>query len=88
VNALAAVTPITSPAPADPAPVLTGFEDVPPVMSPRVLAELLDVTPKTLERWRDAGTGPAFRRLPGSSLIRYTRTDVVTWLKACAPEQS
>lgn len=63
-----------------------GFEDVPAVMSPKVLAELLEVTPKSLERWRDAGTGPAYLKLPGSSLIRYSRDDVVAWLTAARVE--
>lgn len=61
-------------------------EQMPPVMSPKVLAELLEVTPKSLERWRDAGTGPAWLKLPGSSLIRYRREDVVAWLDAARVE--
>lgn len=74
----------------DPAPVQlpAGFEDLPAVMSPKVLAELLEVTPKSLERWRDAGTGPAYLKLPGSSLIRYSRDDVVAWLTAARVEAS
>ena len=63
-----------------------GFEDIPAVMAPKTLADLLDVTTKTLERWRDAKTGPAHHKLPGSSLIRYTRTDVLTWLASCRAE--
>lgn len=66
----------------------TGFSDVPPIMSPKTLAELLEVSTKTLERWRDARardgmTGPAWHKLPGSSLIRYSRADVVAWFAAC-----
>jgi hypothetical protein len=57
-----------------------GFDDLPAVMSPRVLADLLDVAPKSLERWRDADSGPAYLKLPGSALIRYTRDAVVAWL--------
>lgn len=60
--------------------------DLPPVMSPKTLAEVLEVTPKTLERWRDAKTGPRALKLPGSSLIRYTRTDVLAWLGSCAED--
>ncbi|WP_229383732.1 helix-turn-helix transcriptional regulator [Microbacterium allomyrinae] len=63
---------------------LSGFEDVPAVMAPKALAAILDVTPKTLERWRDAKTGPKWLKLPGSSLIRYTRADVLAWLAECA----
>ncbi|MCC2031800.1 helix-turn-helix domain-containing protein [Microbacterium sp. BWT-G7] len=53
-------------------------------MAPKALAAILDVTPKTLERWRDAKTGPKWLKLPGSSLIRYTRADVLAWLAECA----
>ena len=60
-----------------------GFEDLPPVMSPKTLAEIFEVTPKTLERWRDAESGPTWHKFPGSSLIRYTREDVVSWLASC-----
>lgn len=63
-----------------------GFEDVPAVMSPKQLGELLDVSPRTLERWRDAKTGPSYYTLPGSSLIRYGRADVVAWLTASRVE--
>lgn len=65
-----------------------GFEDVPAVMSPAALARLLDVTPKSLERWRIAKTGPAWLKLPGSSLIRYTRADVLAWLSACRENEA
>jgi hypothetical protein len=64
----------------------SGFEDLPAVMSPRVLAEVLDVTPRTLERWRVEKIGPAWMNLPGSSLIRYARADVVAWLAAARVE--
>jgi hypothetical protein len=63
-----------------------GFEDVPAVLSPKQLGELLDVSPRTLERWRIAKTGPAYFTLPGSSLIRYGRADVVAWLTASRVE--
>lgn len=53
------------------------------VMSPKTLAEILDVSLKTLERWRDAKTGPTWHKLPGSSLIRYSRSDVLTWFATC-----
>jgi hypothetical protein len=71
-----------------PVEVPAGFEDLPAVLSPKALADLLEVSVKSLERWRDASTGPSFLRLPGSSLIRYTRDDVVTWLLASRVEVS
>lgn len=79
------VTPIQG-APIAAVQIPAGFEDVPAVMSPKTLAALLEVTPKSLERWRDAGTGPAVHKLPGSSLIRYTRDDVIAWLASCREE--
>lgn len=65
-----------------------GFEQMPMIMSPKVLAEILEVSMKPLERWRiarerDGTTGPAWHKIPGSSLIRYSRTDVVSWFAAC-----
>lgn len=65
-----------------------GFEQMPMIMSPKALAELLEVSTKTLERWRiardrDGKTGPAWHKLPGSSLIRYSRADVLSWFAAC-----
>jgi hypothetical protein len=70
-----------------------GFEGMPMVMAPKTLAEILDVTTKTLERWRverarDGKTGPAWHKLPGSNLIRYARADVLAWFQACRVEAS
>lgn len=63
-----------------------GFEDVPAVMSPKTLGELLETSPRTLERWRVEKVGPAYFSLPGSSLIRYSRADVLAWLTAARVE--
>lgn len=65
-----------------------GFEQMPMIMSPKALAEILEVSTKTLERWRiarerDGETGPAWHKIPGSSLIRYSRADVLSWFTAC-----
>lgn len=69
-----------------------GFEQMPMIMSPKALAEILEVSTKTLERWRiarerDAETGPAWHKLPGSSLIRYSRADVLSWFAACREDE-
>jgi hypothetical protein len=63
-----------------------GFEGVPAVMSPKTLGDLLELSPRTLERWRLEKTGPAYHSLPGSSLIRYSRADVIAWLAAARVE--
>lgn len=64
------------------------FEQMPMIMSPKALAEILEVSTKTLERWRDARgrgveAGPVWHKIPGSSLIRYSRADVIAWFAAC-----
>lgn len=61
-----------------------GFEELPVIMSPRALAEILEISTKSLERYRADGTGPRWIKLPGSSLIRYTRRDVSAWLEQCS----
>lgn len=63
-------------------PDVSGLEEMPMLMAPGVLAKHLQVSTKSLERWRDAKTGPAWHILPGTSLIRYSRADVIAWLDA------
>jgi len=58
----------------------SGFEDVPPFMSPKTLAGMLEVTTLTLQRWRDSNKGPNWSEIPGSNVIRYSRPDVLAWL--------
>ncbi|UPL13050.1 helix-turn-helix domain-containing protein [Microbacterium galbinum] len=70
-----------------------GFEQMPMIMSPKALAEILEVSTKTLERWRDARSrgdevGPVWHKLPGSSLIRYSRADVIEWFAACRESEA
>lgn len=88
VRALNVAPPTEATAPTPAPAAVAGFEDLPALMSPRMLAEVLDVSTKTLERWRAAnggkGNGLPWRTLPGSSLIRYTRRDVVAWIESCS----
>lgn len=51
----------------------------PPLLTPDEVAALLKVTPKTLEGWREKGTGPAFVRL-GHRTVRYSTTALKDWL--------
>jgi hypothetical protein len=48
----------------------------------KVAARYLQVSPRTLERWRVEGTGPSFRKLgPGKrAKVLYRRGDLDTWL--------
>ncbi|MGX9348120.1 helix-turn-helix transcriptional regulator [Microbacterium sp. KNMS] len=62
------------------APEVPGFEDMPPVMTPKTLAQQLETTVTTLQRWRDSNDGPAYVKVPGTRLIRYLRPDVLAWL--------
>ena len=69
-----------------------GFEDLPPIMSAQVLAENIELDPKTLERWRKtwprgACLGPKFTKLPDTKLYRYYRRDVLAWADAGLVEE-
>ena len=58
----------------DPAP------DLPLVLSPAQLSELLTVSVKTITRWREDKEGPPAFKLPGGRLYRYRRDEVIAWL--------
>lgn len=45
------------------------------LLRPSRVAKMLDVTERTLKRWRDSGTGPRFTML-GPNNIRYSLRDV------------
>jgi excisionase family DNA binding protein len=49
------------------------------LLTQQLLAEELQVSVRTLERWRQEGTGPAFIRVGRSP--RYRRSDVDAWLE-------
>ena len=44
----------------------------------REAAQLLGLTPRTLEAWRHRGGGPPFRRISART-IRYHRGDLIRW---------
>lgn len=48
------------------------------LLNPKRVAEILDISPSTLERWRVAGAGPKYVKLGagGRSRIRYRPEDV------------
>lgn len=52
----------------------------------QAVATFLDVSVKTLQRWRLAGDGPRFRKLGGrktsKSPVRYDLRDVETWMES------
>lgn len=51
------------------------------LLTARQAGEQLGVSPETLERWRGAGTGPAFIRLSGR-YIRYRPDDLEAFIEA------
>lgn len=58
-----------------------GTAEWPLIMTPAQLGKLLQVHPRTLDRWRAAKPpeGPRPRQLPGSGQWRYYRDDVIDW---------
>lgn len=52
------------------------------LLSTPELAGRLDVSPRTLEKWRYERRGPAYKKVGGA--VRYDEDDVVAWLEARA----
>lgn len=48
-------------------------------LSTREVADLLGMSPHTINRWRYEGTGPKFVRI-GSKVCRYRAEDVEQWI--------
>ena len=53
--------------------------DHPTYLSTRQAAELLGLSPRTLERYRGAGEGPPYMNL--GPRVRYARPDLDAWMK-------
>ncbi|WP_422040163.1 helix-turn-helix transcriptional regulator [Roseibium sp.] len=51
-----------------------------PLCNQKTVAERLDISERTLERWRVEGTGPAY--LKAGRRVLYRQSDVDTWLNA------
>ena len=47
------------------------------ILTGQQVADLLQVSPRTLEEWRQTRTGPPWRRV--GKHVRYVRHEVVTW---------
>lgn len=50
----------------------------PALLTTKEAAAFLQVSEKTLEKWRGMGTGPKFRRL-GHRTVRYLQSDLTEW---------
>jgi predicted DNA-binding transcriptional regulator AlpA len=53
-----------------------------PLLSTQQLSRVIDVKPRTLERWRLLRKGPDFVRI-NTRLVRYPLSEVESWLRAC-----
>ena len=53
------------------------------IMTGQQVAELLQVSPRTLEEWRQTRTGPPYRRM--GRHVRYLRREVLTWFEGLDP---
>lgn len=60
--------------------IATPESGLPAIMSPAQLAAELDVSVRTLERWRKSKSGPSYRHPKGTRIYRYLRNDVTEWL--------
>lgn len=76
------VTPTVEPVePIDPivAAMDAAAADLPKLLAPAAVAEILVVTERTLERWRMTGEGPRFVKLSRST-VRYAADDVAKFV--------
>lgn len=49
------------------------------ILTPEQVAELLHVSPRTMEEWRRTRTGPPWRRM--GRHVRYLRREVLVWFE-------
>ncbi|TFB69113.1 DNA-binding protein [Cryobacterium glaciale] len=52
------------------------------IMTGQQVADLLQVSPRTLEEWRQTRTGPPYRRM--GRHVRYMRREVLAWFESLA----
>ncbi|MBI3247312.1 MAG: helix-turn-helix domain-containing protein [Deltaproteobacteria bacterium] len=57
------------------------FLDPDSLLSEAQASELLGVTPRCLQAWRQRGGGPQFVRV-SSRCVRYRRRDLIAWAQA------
>lgn len=55
------------------------------LLTSRDVASLLRVSPSTLSRWRDSGTGPSWSDLNG--IPRYRADDVTEFVQRCSHDR-
>lgn len=52
------------------------------------VAEMLGVSPRTVEDWRATGDGPPFEKPPGRRLVLYIPEDVEAWVTSGGTRRS
>ena len=57
------------------------MSDIPKLLTPQAVADVLGLTERTLERWRITGEGPRFIKLSRST-VRYTADEVAAFVAA------
>ena len=62
--------------------LLVMMDDNAEIMIAPQVAELLQVSPRTLQDWRQTRTGPTYRRM--GRHVRYLRGEVLSWFAALA----
>lgn len=79
----AAVKPDIPMSPVDPivAAMDQATADVPRLLTPKLVADMLGLTERTLERWRITGEGPRYVKLSRST-VRYLPDDVRDFVQA------
>lgn len=55
--------------------------DMPRLLTPKLVADMLGLTERTLERWRITGEGPRYVKLSRST-VRYLPDDVTDFVQA------
>lgn len=55
-----------------------GAPTLPRMLRTRAAAEVLDLAPQTLRKWRITGRGPRWTR-SADGIIRYSLSDLMTW---------
>ncbi|WP_426623969.1 helix-turn-helix domain-containing protein [Leifsonia sp. McL0607] len=58
---------------------LIGMIDEPQIMTGEQVALLLQVSPRTIEEWRQQHAGPPYRRM--GKHVRYLRHEVLAWFE-------
>ncbi len=52
------------------------------LLNEKQLSQLLGVTPRALQSWRQCGRGPIYVRI-SSRCVRYRLSDIEDWLESC-----